>query len=129
MPALADDRADKSGCYGGQRVVSRGVDLGNSPLIIRVVELINFRAFFGGLRQYVALLTEPVISCFPDPLLADRCFPPQTANNPHLAGLLSAPKLQRIAGFAALSAHEATRTEPDAKLLELSLSGLSHSVS
>ncbi len=40
-----------------------------------------------------------------------------------------ADQAHSIAGFAALSAHETTRTEPDAKLLELSLSGLSHSVS
>ena len=40
-----------------------------------------------------------------------------------------AEQAHSIAGFAALSAHEATRAEPDAKLLELSLDGLSHSVS
>jgi hypothetical protein len=34
-----------------------------------------------------------------------------------------------IAGFAAVSTHEATRTQPDPRLLELSLDGLSHSVS
>ncbi len=35
---------------------------------------------------------------------------------------------QSIAGFAELSAHEATRTEQDPRLLELSLEGLSSSV-
>ncbi|MCX6904611.1 MAG: DUF4404 family protein [Verrucomicrobia bacterium] len=39
-----------------------------------------------------------------------------------------AEQARSIAGFAAVSAHEATRARPDAKLLELSLSGLSHSV-
>jgi hypothetical protein len=34
-----------------------------------------------------------------------------------------------IAGFAAVSTHEATRTNPDPKLLKLSLDGLSLSVS
>jgi hypothetical protein len=33
-----------------------------------------------------------------------------------------------IAGFAAVSTHEATRTEPNPELLELSLQGLSRSV-
>jgi hypothetical protein len=40
-----------------------------------------------------------------------------------------AEQAHSIAGFAALSTHEATRAEPDAKLLEISLRGLSHSVS
>ncbi len=40
-----------------------------------------------------------------------------------------AEQAHSIAAFAAVSAHEATRTEPDATLLDLSLRGLSHSVS
>ncbi len=40
-----------------------------------------------------------------------------------------AEQAHSIAGFAAVSTHEATRTNPDPKLLELSLDGLSHSVS
>lgn len=40
-----------------------------------------------------------------------------------------ADQARSIAGFAAVSAHEATRAEPDAELLALSLKGLSRSVS
>jgi hypothetical protein len=40
-----------------------------------------------------------------------------------------AEQAQSIAGFAAVSTHEATRTKPNPELLELSLHGLSHSVS
>ena len=40
----------------------------------------------------------------------------------------NADQAHSIAGFAAVSAHEAIRAERDPKLLELSLSGLSHSV-
>lgn len=39
-----------------------------------------------------------------------------------------ADEANSIAGFAAVSTHEATRAEPDPKLVELSVSGLSHSV-
>jgi hypothetical protein len=35
---------------------------------------------------------------------------------------------QSIAGFTAVSAHEATRDERDPELMQLSLKGLSHSV-
>jgi hypothetical protein len=41
----------------------------------------------------------------------------------------NAEQAHSIAAFAAVSAHEATRAEPDATLRELSLRGLSHSVS
>jgi hypothetical protein len=41
---------------------------------------------------------------------------------------IDAEQAHSIAGFVALSTHEATRAEPDPKLLELSLNGLSHSV-
>ncbi len=39
-----------------------------------------------------------------------------------------AEKAQSIAGFTAVSAHEATRNEKNPELVELSLKGLSHSV-
>ncbi|MBI5388517.1 MAG: DUF4404 family protein [Verrucomicrobia bacterium] len=39
-----------------------------------------------------------------------------------------AEEARSIAGFASVSTHEATRSEPNPKLLELSLKGLSHSV-
>jgi hypothetical protein len=40
-----------------------------------------------------------------------------------------AEQARSIPGFAAVSTHEATRSRPDPRLLELSLDGLSHSVS
>ena len=40
-----------------------------------------------------------------------------------------ADRAQTIAGFAQVSAHEATRGEPNPKLLKLSVDGLSESVS
>jgi hypothetical protein len=40
-----------------------------------------------------------------------------------------ADRAYSIANFAAVSAHEATRSQPDPELLDLSLRGLSHSVS
>jgi hypothetical protein len=40
-----------------------------------------------------------------------------------------ADQARSIAGFAAVSTHEATRATPNPELLELSLTGLSHSVS
>jgi hypothetical protein len=40
----------------------------------------------------------------------------------------NAEQAHSIAGFAAVSTHEATRARPDPELLELSLHGLSHSV-
>jgi hypothetical protein len=40
-----------------------------------------------------------------------------------------AEQAHSIAGFAAVSTHEATRTRPDPRLLALSLDGFSHSVS
>ena len=41
----------------------------------------------------------------------------------------NADQATSIAGFAAVSTHEATRAKPDRELLEISLGGLSHSVS
>jgi hypothetical protein len=43
--------------------------------------------------------------------------------------LTNREQAQSIAGFTQVSAHEATRDEPDPKLLKLSLEGLSSSVS